>query len=179
MSTEKTVKEKETSGRHIDVLVIVDAATLLSRYPGVGLSADTPTSIDGELIYVMAAGHVELLGRNDSHLDLIVPVGDDIHVRGNALALSGEHGVLFYDITLLDTDIVSAFRLDQVHGLTVPIPRADNLLQPDNQSVDDHFWRTQVLAHGTAACDLYFMVLDRGCTILGYFRWNLQIGTSR
>jgi hypothetical protein len=179
MSTDKTVKEKETSGRHIDVLVIVDAATLLSRYPDASLTADKPTTIDGELIYVMAAGHGELLGRNDSHLDLTVPVGDDIHVRGNALALNGEHSVLFYDLTSIDADAVSAFSLEQTHGLTVPIPKADNLLQPDNQSVDDHFWRTQVLAHGTAACDLCFMVLDRGCTVLGYFRWNLQISTSR
>ncbi|RTE87979.1 hypothetical protein D6B98_38625 [Bradyrhizobium sp. LVM 105] len=74
-----------------------------------------------------------------------------------------------YGIAQEHADVLSPFELVLRRASTVATPNFD-LLQPGNQSIDDHFWQSQVLADGVAACDLNFMVLNKACLVLGYFR---------
>src|ERR1700733_3613287 len=108
MPSPKSATEQEISGRHADILIIIDTATLLSFHPDASLSADTPTHIDDAFIYVMNTRDGRLLGRNDGHFDLVATVDDAIHIRENAVALRGEHSVLFHDVKPVDADILSA-----------------------------------------------------------------------
>ena len=178
MPKDRSPAKTERSESHVAVLVIVDAETLLSRYPHASLSSDTPTLVDGAHLYVLAARDIGPLGRNDGHLDLAGRPGVHLRIRGNALALRGEHIVLLHRMAQDNADVLSPFELVLREALTVPTPNADSLLEPGSQGINDHFWRSQVLAHGEAACDLDFIVLDKDCAILGYFRWRLQISIS-
>ncbi|MDA9398641.1 AidA/PixA family protein [Bradyrhizobium sp. CCBAU 45389] len=178
MAKDRPSTKSQRSESHVAVLIIVDAETLLSRYPNVSLSPDAPVRVDSEHLYVLAARDGGPLGSNDGHLDLAVRPGVHLRIRGNALALRGEHIVVFYGIAQEHADVLSPFELVQRRALTVATPNFENLLQPGNQSIDDHFWQSQVLADGVAACDLNFMVLNKACLVLGYFRWRLQINIS-
>ena len=178
MAKDKSVTKAEPPDSHVTVLVIVDAETLMSRSAHISHSEDAPTIVNGEHLYVMTPRDEEPLGRNDGHLDLAVNPGNHIHIRGNALALRGEHIVLFHGIAQESAEVVSPFELVLRANVTVPMPSFDNLLHASSQSIDDHFWQSEVLARGVVACDLNFMVLDKACAVLGYFRSRLQISIS-
>ena len=175
MPKEKSITKNEGQGSHVAVLIIVDAETLLSRASSVSLSADAPTLVDSEHLYVMSARNDGPLGRNDGHLDLTTSPGNQINMRGAALALRGEHIVFFHTLAHENADVLSPFELVLRGNLPVPTPTFDNLLQLSSQKCDDHYWQSQVLVPGVAACKLDFMVLDKACAILGYFRSHLQI----
>jgi len=178
MPKDRSVTEEERPDSHVAVLVIVDVETLLARSPDASRSFDAPTRVDGGHLYVMAARDDGPLGRNDGRLELAVNPGDHLRIRGNALALRGEHIVLFHGMAQESVDVLSPFELVLREKLTVPIPNFDDLLQPSGQSIDDQFWQSQVLGHGVVACDLDFMVLDKSCAVLGFFRWRLEIAIS-
>lgn len=173
-----SVTKADHPDSHVAVLVIVDVETLLSRSADISQSQDAPTIVDGEHIYVLSARDNEPLGRNDGHLALAVAPGAHIHLRANALALRGEHIVLFHGIAQESADVISPFELVRRENLTIPTPNFDNLLHADSQSIDDHFWRSEVLVDGIVVCDLNFMVLDKACAVLGYFQSSLQISIS-
>ncbi|WP_050385988.1 AidA/PixA family protein [Bradyrhizobium pachyrhizi] len=178
MAQKRSSTKRQRSESHVAVLIIVDAETLLSRYPNISLSPDAPVRIDSEHIYVLATRDGGPLGTNDGHLDLAVTPGVHLRIRGNALALRGEHIVAFYGIAQEHAGVLSPFEFVLRQALTVATPNFENLLQPSNQSIDDHFWQSQVLADGVAPCDLNFMVLNKACSALGYFRWRLQINVA-
>ncbi|WP_445215916.1 AidA/PixA family protein [Bradyrhizobium sp. Pa8] len=178
MAKERRSTKRECSESHVAVLLIVDAETLLSRYSNVSLSPDAPVPIDSEHLYVLAARDGGPLGSNDGHLDLVVTPGVHLRIRGNALALRGEHIVVLYGIAQEHADVLSLFELVQRPALTVATPNFEKLLQPGNQRIDDYFWQSRVLADGVAPCDLNFMVLNKACSVLGYFRWRLQINVA-
>lgn len=176
MAKDTSINKKEDFDSHVAVLIIVDVETLLSRYPDLSLLADAPTVIDNEHLYVISARNDGPLGRNDGHLDLAVSPGTHIHIRGNALALRGEHIVLFHGITLDNADVLSPFELVLHGNVSLPTPNFDNLLQLGSQKSEDHYWRSKVLAPGVVGCEVDFMVLDKACAVLGFFQSRLQLG---
>jgi hypothetical protein len=178
MPNDKIIKQQENSSDQIDVLVVVDAETLLARYPDANHSPDSPISIEGEFMHILTAGHGESLGRNDSQLHLNANLGDFVHIRGTTLALRGEHIALFYGITQSNTRVMSPAALVVRDNLNLPVPNADSPLQLDKQNAQDHFWRCQLLTHGIELSELCFMIVNQSCAVQGYFRWNLEIRAS-
>lgn len=174
MSNDKTAGEQSASGCRGDVLLVVDSATLLERYPDASLSADAPTPIDGNLIYILAGNNVGEMGRNDSRLELALSPGKSMHVRGITLALGGEQGLVLYRITLPDASVLTPPKLVVHNGVTVPTPGPPDSLRADCLPADDHFWEARLVAPDTVTCDLSFMVLDRSCKSQGCFLWRLE-----
>lgn len=162
-------------GLRCDVLVIVDAVTLLSAYPDASRDPDAPTVIDGRHLYVVSPGDAAQLGHNDSRLFAGLSPGDQLRLRETALALRAEVGVLFVRFGLKDTGIVTPFELE-VRDAATPVPDADDLLHPPCRPMKDHYWRSDVLAAGATACTADFAVFDRDGAVSGYFRWETSIG---
>ncbi|WP_175666262.1 AidA/PixA family protein [Burkholderia ambifaria] len=162
------------SGLRCDVLAIVDAATLLSAYPDASRNADKPTVIDGRHIYVVSPGDTGALGHNDSRLFAGLQPGDQLSLRETALALRAELSVLFIRFTVKDAGIVAPI-VPEVRDGAVPVPNADDLLNPECRPQQDHYWRSDVLASGATSCTADFAVLDRDGAVSGYYRWETSI----
>ncbi|RQR32922.1 AidA/PixA family protein [Burkholderia sp. Bp9142] len=166
------------SGLRCDVLAIVDAVTLLSAYPDASRNADEPTVIDGRHIYVVSPGDTGQLGHNDSRLFAGLQPGDQLNLRETALALRAEVSVLFIRFTLKDAGIVAPI-VAELRDATMPVPNADDPLQPECGPRQDHYWRSDVLAEGATSCTADFAVLDRDGAVSGYFRWETSIEIDR
>ncbi len=176
MQSGANTQNADDSDPHITVLIVVDVETLLSSHADSTMTSEDPAIADYVHFYVLTVRDGEPLGRNDARIDLDAKPGDHIRIRAISLALRGEHSVLLHGIAHEQSDVLSPFDLVLPGALTVATPNADNLLEPGRQSIDDHFWQSQVAASGLAECELDFMVLDTACAVAGYFQYHLQIG---
>ena len=119
------------------VLLIVDAESLLSRYPQPSLDPQKPTVIEDGFIFAISATTAAQNIINDSKIILTTNNGKVFHIRGRTVSLLAEHTVVFHNMTVHDTGILSPPKLI-VHGdQTVPSPAPSNPTQPGSHSADD------------------------------------------
>jgi len=171
--TSKPIKSPSSSvATTSNVLLIVDAESLLSRYPQPSLKPQLPTVIEDGFIFAIG-GHKSTT--NDSNITLTVDDGATFHIRGRTVSLLAEHSVIFYEMSVGDAGALSAPKL-VVHGnLTVPAPDPANPTEPGNHVIADHYWECKRLSSGVAACELNFMLINKSCEALGYFSWTLEV----
>ncbi|EJM19634.1 Inclusion body protein [Pseudomonas sp. GM18] len=160
------------------VLLIVDAESLLSRYPQPSLEPQKPTVIEDGFIFAVSAMTAAENVINDSKITLATNNGKAFHIRGRTVSLLAEHTVVFHNMTVDDAGILSPPKLI-VHGdQTVPAPDPANPTQPGSHSADDHYWECSQLSAGTATCELSFMLINQRCEALGYFSWKTEVTMS-
>jgi len=158
-----------------NVLLIVDAESLLSRYPQPSLESQNPTVIEDGFIFAISGTQTTKDAISDSNLNLFAINGKNFHLRGRTVSLLAEHSVVFYEMSVGDANVLSAPEL-VVHGkLTVPAPDPANPTQPGSHTADDHYWHFTQLASGVEACVLNFMLIDKNCEALGYFSWAVEV----
>ncbi|MFJ4247850.1 Inclusion body protein [Pseudomonas helmanticensis] len=154
-----------------NVLLIVDAESILARYPNPSLNAATPTSITDGLIFFAIGNSSKEIVINDSKITVPVQIGQDLHFRGRSVSLIAEHSVVVYRMTAADNSVLSEPSL-QVHiNLTVPAPNPDDPTAPGNRKADDHFWTCTPKKSGDVQCELSFMLVNQQCEAVGYFHW--------
>ncbi|MDN3223007.1 AidA/PixA family protein [Pseudomonas nunensis] len=158
-----------------NVLLVVDAESLLAKYPTPSLDAENPTTISDEFIYV-ASGTDTV--KNDSKLTLTTSNGKTFHIRGRTVSLIAEHSVVFYDMAVGDSQVLSPPKLQVSSGLTVPAPDPENPTQPGSHLADDHYWECTHLNPGVAACELSFMLVNQSCEVVGCFSWEVEVTLS-
>lgn len=158
-----------------NVLLIVDAESLLSRYPEPSLEADNPTSISDGFIFAINGSAKPQSTINDSSITLTTDKAATFHIRGRTISLLAEHSVVFYDMSVGDAGVLSAPELVVRDNLTVPAPDPENPTEPGTHQADDHFWACTRLAAGVEACELSFMLIDKNCEALGYFSWAVEV----
>ncbi|MGW8465179.1 AidA/PixA family protein [Pseudomonas sp. CLCA07] len=155
-----------------NVLLIVDAESLLSRYPQPSLKPQLPTVIEDGFIFFIGGMQST---NNDSNMTLNADNGTTFHIRGRTVSLLAEHSVVFYEMSVGDAGVLSAPKL-VVHGnLTVPAPDPANPTEPGNHVADDHYWECTRLSSGVEACELNFMLINKSCEALGYFSWAVDV----
>ncbi|UVL01280.1 inclusion body family protein [Pseudomonas sp. B21-048] len=160
------------------VLLIVDAESLLSRYPQPSLDPQKPTVIEDGFIFAISATTAAQNIINDSKIILTTNNGKVFHIRGRTVSLLAEHTVVFHNMTVHDTGILSPPKLI-VHGdQTVPSPDPSNPTQPGSHSADDHYWECSQLSTGAATCELSFMLINQRCEAVGYFSWKTEVTLS-
>ncbi len=160
-----------------NVLLIVDAESLLSRYPQPSLEPQNPTVIEDGFIFATSGTTTTKNAKNDSKITLTAN-GQVFHIRGRTVSLLAEHSVVFHNISVGDTGILSPPKL-VVHGeQTVPAPDPSNPTQPGSHTADDHYWECSQLSTGVAACELSFMLINQRCEALGYFNWKTEVTLS-
>ena len=124
--------------------------------------------IDGRHLYVVSPGDAAQLGHNDSRLFTGLSPGDQLRLRETALALRAEASVLFVRFTLKDAGIVAPIE-PEVRDAATPVPDADDLLHPPCHPMQDHYWRSDVLAAGATTCTADFGVLRPRRQRIGLF----------
>ncbi len=155
-----------------NVLLIVDAESLLSRYPEPSLMPQLPTVIEDGFIFAIGGLKSTI---NDSNVTLKADNGTTFHIRARTVSLLAEHSVVFYEMSVGDAGVLSAPKL-VVHGnLTVPAPDPANPTEPGNHVADDHYWECTRLSSGVETCELNFMLINKSCEALGYFSWAVEI----
>jgi hypothetical protein len=175
MSTDKLVPPSKNAEPANPVLLIVDAETLLSRYPQPSLEPDNPTLIDDGFIFVAGGTQTKNSVKNDRLITLTATNGKTFHIRGRTVGLQAEHSVVFYDIAVGNAGVLSPPQLIVHSGLTLPAPNPENPTQPASQKADDHYWHCTQLAVGAEKCELSFMVVNTSCEAVGYFSWVVEV----
>ncbi|WP_213937597.1 AidA/PixA family protein [Pseudomonas sp. dw_612] len=158
-----------------NVLLVVDAESLLAKYPTPSLEAENPTTISDGFIFV-ASGIDNV--KNDSKLTLATHNGKTFHIRGRTVSLIAEHSVVFYDMSVGDSQVLSPPKLQVNSDLTVPAPDPENPTQPGSHQADDHYWECTHLKPGVAACELSFMLVNQRCEVVGCFGWEVEVTLS-
>lgn len=160
-----------------NVLLIVDAESLFSRYPQPSLEPQKPTVIEDGFIFIISGTETTQNTKNDSKV-LTASNGQVFHVRGRTVSLLAEHSVVFHNISVSDTGILSPPKLVVHDEQTVPAPDPANPTQPGSHKADDHYWECSLLTPGVATCELSFMLINPRCEVLGYFSWKTEVTLS-
>jgi len=155
-----------------NVLLVVDAESLFTRYPQPSLDPQNPTIIEDGFVFVISSTENT---KNDSLITLTSSNGKTFHIRGRTVSLLAEHSVVFYDIAVGTAGVLSTPELKVHSNLTVPAPDPDNPVEPASHQADDHYWQCSQLATGVEACELSFMLIDRSCESLGCFSWAVEV----
>ena len=161
-----------------NVLLIVDAESLLLRYPNPSLEADNPTPISDGFVFSINGSPESQSTTNDSIITLTAGSDATFHIRGRTVSLLAEHSVVFYEMSVGDAGVLSAPELVVRGDLTVPAPDTENPTEPGTHQADDHYWACTRLAAGVEACELHFMLVDKNCEALGYFSWAVEVKLS-
>jgi hypothetical protein len=158
-----------------NVLLVVDAESLLLRYPQPSLEPQNPTGIEEGFIFAISGNKTTQSTTNDSFMTFIASNGENFHIRGRTVSLLAEHSVVFYEMSVGDAGVLSPPELVIHTNLTVPAPNPENPTQPGSHTADDHYWHCTQLAAGVAACELKFMLINKSCEALGYFSWSVDV----
>ena len=161
-----------------NVLLIVDAESLLSRYPQPSLESQNPTVIEDGFIFPVTSSTTTQSAENDSKITLTASNEKVFHIRGRTVSLLTEHTVVFHDLTVDDAGVLSPPKLIVHSDQTVPAPDPANPTQPGSHSADDHYWECSQLSAGVTACELNFMLINQRCEVLGYFSWKTEVTLS-
>ena len=158
-----------------NVLLIVDAESLLSHYPQPSREPKKPTEIEEGFIFAISGTKTTQSTTNDSLMTLAASNGKDFHIRGRTVSLLAEHSVVFYEMSVGDAGVLSTPELVVHANLTVPAPDPENPTQPGSHTTDDHYWHCTQLTAGVEACVLKFMLINKNCEPLGYFSWAVEV----
>lgn len=158
-----------------NVLLIVDAESLLSRYPQPSLEPQNPTDIASGFVFAISGKQTTKNTINDSLMTLRASNGKDFHIRGRTVSLLAEHSVVFYEMSVGDAGVLSPPELVVHANLTVPAPDPENPTHPGSHRTDDHYWHCTQLATGVEGCVLNFMLINNNCEPLGYFSWAVDV----
>jgi hypothetical protein len=175
MTSEPITSPSASVVRASSVLLIVDAESLLSRYPQPSLEAQKPTVIEDGFIFAISGTETTKKTKNDSKVTLTASNGQVFHLRGKTVSLLAEHSVVFHNISVSDAGILSPPKLVVNGEQTVPAPDPANPTQPGSHKADDHYWECSQLTPGVVACELSFMLINQRCEVLGYFSWKTEV----
>jgi hypothetical protein len=175
MTSEPIPSPSSTVTNAQNVLLIVDAESLLSRYPTPSQDPANPTDIPDGLIFFATSNNSNEIVTNDSNTKVIVEIGRDIHFRARSVSLIAEHSVVAYRMTVDNSSVLTAPQLEVHTGLTVPAPNPETPSVPGSHKADDHFWTCTPKTPGTAQCELGFMLVNQQCEVVGFFQWQVGV----
>jgi len=158
-----------------NVLLIVDAESLLSHGPTPSQDPANPTEIADGLIFIAKGDNSKEIVTNDSNIKIPVTMGHDIHLRIRSVSLIAEHSVVAYRMTVDTGSVLSPPQLEVHTGLTVPAPNPETPSEPGSRQADDHFWTCTPKTPGTAECEVGFMLVNQQCEAVGFFKWNVEV----
>ena len=158
-----------------NVLLIIDAESVLSRYPKPSMDASNPTSITNDLVFFVTGHTPQEIVVNDSNTKIPVEIGRHLHFRARSISLIAEHSVAVYSMSVGNSAVITPPTLEVHPGLTVPAPDPANPTKPGSHKADDHYWVCKATTSGTAQCELSFMLVNQQCEAEGFFVWPVVI----
>jgi len=178
MSTDTSANPSSTTEQATNVLLIIDAETLLTRYPKPSLDPQKPTVIEDGFIFTFGASLGTTPTSKSPCLELPASSTKTFHIRGRTVGLHAEHSVVFYNLTVGDAGVFSKPHLVVHNDQTLPAPNPESPTEPLPVKADDHYWHCQQLSTGVEQCELSFMLVNSSCEVLGYFSWTVGVKLS-
>ncbi|APC15531.1 hypothetical protein BLL42_07245 [Pseudomonas frederiksbergensis] len=178
MSTDTCANPSPTTEQATNVLLIVDAETLLTRYPQPSLDPLHPTVIEDGFIFTFGAAQGTTPATKGTCLELAANAAKTFHLRGRTVGLHAEHSVVFYDLSVGSAGVFAKPHLVVHNGQTLPAPNPDTPTEPIAVKADDYYWHCQQLSTGIEQCELSFMLVNSNCETLGYFSWTVGVKLS-
>ncbi len=175
MSTPQSPSHPDAPVRVVDVMLIFDAVTLLSRYPEASRTPDAPTPADAECCYAFAPGADALAEPNGGRLKLRTPIGAQVRIRATTPSLLTEHSVMVTSLQLSGARALSDPQPVVNPQAEAFVPQLGEQPHPARRHATDAFWQMQVLAHQPVEARIDATFLDREANVLGCFRWQLAI----
>lgn len=179
--------------KSIDIEIVVDTVTLLSKYPSPSTNPASPTGIEhnGYAYMIAQAAFVQKDSKGNSTQatgDLIVSAAVNDTIRWRSLSLSGntDYSAVVYDIQWYTGDHVTTEpTLNVISQPYVPLPilvKGQQTNPPTFNSViaNDYYLQVNVTGHGTEGYKVYFYVTTQdpvtGKPVLkGYYYWDPTI----
>lgn len=158
----------------LNVLIALDAATIVERNPGASRNPDAPTYVDERLVY-MTTRQDHIVGTSGAELNLRAEPGDTIRWRETTLSLGSDYKALLYRYVSSDNGhvLIRTPEIEVIDGV-YPMPKEGGEGRPDfvTQNYQDHYWRTTVKRAGKVVYHFSFQILDRHRQLKGYFQWD-------
>ncbi|CCW32634.1 inclusion body family protein [Xenorhabdus nematophila] len=178
----------------IDILVIIDAQSIMRDFNIINSSPDAPTVIPGsdKYIYMLTRPEYVKQGQGSSHLYINAKNGDVIRWRGVSLSKDSEYSAALLNLhSVLSNDASTFFAAPVVKPLHsyIPVLKSDNpvvnpdLLDVDIQPTVNYYWETsvkQMPPPGGAVTEHYTFkvgIYDNG-VLKGYVTWDPGIVLS-
>ncbi len=178
MSTDTSATSSSTTEQASNVLLIVDAETLLTRYPQPSLAPQNPTVIEDGFIFTVGATQGTTPEAKGTCLELAENAAKTFHLRGRTVGLHAEHSVVLYDLSVGSAGVFGEPELVVHNDLTLPAPNPETPTDPVAVKAYDHYWHCQQLSTGVEQCELNFMLVNSSCEVLGYFSWSVGMKLS-
>jgi nematocidal protein AidA len=154
----------------IDVLLVIDAQTIVGSYPP-GTAAN-PTSIDRPLIFMMVKTADVLFGQASKELKIKAQTLDEMRWRETTLSLNSAYFGLIYGFFALRGQDLLSTPSPLLAEVKTPLPNPQDPTHPTTQSIKNYFWSTTILKPGEATYAFNFMILDRHNAVQGYYFWD-------
>lgn len=178
MSTDTSAIPSSSTEQATNVLLIVDAETLLTRYPQPSFDPQNPTVIEDGFIFAFGITQGTTPEAKVTCLELAANAAKTFHLRGRTVGLHAEHSVVFYNLTVSDAGVFATPHLVVHNDQTLPAPNPETPTEPIAVKADDHYWHCQQLSTGVEQCELNFMLVNSSCEALGYFSWTVGVKLS-
>lgn len=154
----------------IDMLLVIDAETILSVYPPG--TADNPTSIDQPLIFMMVRTDAVVFGQASKELKIKAQTEDVLRWRQSTASSNSIYSGLLYKFLCLKGDKLISPPNPILVTVQTPLPNPANPTVPGIQTIQNYFWQSTVLAAGSLTYAFYFMIVDRHNNVKGYYYWD-------
>ena len=154
----------------IDVLIAVDAESLVATLaPG---SAAAPTPVTGDSIYMMVRSGNAVFGQASKELKLSARTMDVIRWRMTSLSFNAGYFGLMYKFFALNGGQLISTPEPLLAQVNAPLPDPANPAVPKTQTIQSYFWNCNVLAQGEVTYAFQFMICDRAGKACGYYFWD-------
>jgi len=154
----------------VDILMIMDAETLVQQYPKG--TADNPTVVPEPLIYLVTDSQYVDFGQASKELKINIKTLDEIRWRSTSLSMNSSYYSLLYKFELKNGNPIISTPVPLLAKVQVPLPDMSNPTVPKTQEVENYFWSSTSLSEGEITYTFYFMILDRDNNPLGYYYWD-------
>ncbi|MEO0731416.1 MAG: inclusion body family protein [Bacteroidota bacterium] len=156
----------------IDVLISIDADTILSKY-GKGTDPANPRQItDKSLIYMITRQDDQVSGNAGAELNVKAETLDTIRWRETSLTLNAAYSAILYKFVATAGGNLISPPVPLIVEVDEPLPDPNDLLHPKSQTVKNYFWNCNVLQAGSVTYHFNFMIVDRHGDVQGYYWWD-------
>ncbi|UQI42246.1 AidA/PixA family protein [Vreelandella venusta] len=163
--------ERSTTPQIIDILMAVDADTIISNSPP-GTSSK-PTSIDETMIYLIVRQENGVFGEGTGELKVTARTLDTLRWRETSLSANATYSAILYKYEPIggEQGILST-PYPIVAEVKTPLPVPGDPLHPVTQTINSYFWSAQAVAEGEITYAFNFMLTDRDNIVQGYYSWD-------
>lgn len=162
----------------IDVLVAIDADTIMAKFPG-ATDPNNPVQVtDPSLIFVITRQSDVVSGNAGNELNIAAEVLDTIRWRETTLTLDADYDAILYSFTAAAGGDLISPPTPLLATVTAPLPNPADPLHPTTQTIKSYFWNCEVLSQGSVTYHFSFMITDRNGAPQGYYWWDPFITIS-